>query len=43
VAGRLADWGGHTPAYAVTVVAGGLAVLLAWGAHRVLTRALTPA
>ncbi|HET7327961.1 MAG TPA: MFS transporter [Nocardioidaceae bacterium] len=30
VAGRLADWGGHTPAFAVTVVAGGLASVLAW-------------
>lgn len=28
-AGALADWGGHTPAFAVTVVAGGLASLLA--------------
>jgi MFS family permease len=30
VAGRLADWGGHTPAYAVTVAAGVLAVAISW-------------
>ncbi|MGJ3507777.1 MFS transporter [Enemella sp. A6] len=29
VAGRLADWGGHNPAYAVTVAAAALGVLLA--------------
>ena len=29
VAGRLADWGGHTPAFAVTVTAGLLATVLA--------------
>lgn len=29
LAGRLADWGGHTPAYAVTVAAGVLAALCA--------------
>lgn len=28
VAGRLADWGGHTPAFGVTVCAAGLAVLV---------------
>ena len=28
IAGRLADWGGHTPAFAVTVTAGLLATLL---------------
>ncbi|EWT03599.1 MFS transporter [Intrasporangium oryzae NRRL B-24470] len=39
VAGRLADWGGHTPAYAVTVAAGALAVLLSWAARPVLARA----
>jgi len=43
VAGRLADWGGHTPAYAVTVVAGALALVLAVSAHRVLTRAVNDA
>jgi len=32
LAGRFADWGGHTPAFAVTVLAGGLATLLAWAA-----------
>jgi hypothetical protein len=36
VAGRLADWGGHTPAYAVTVVAGLSATVLAVSAARVL-------
>ena len=40
VAGRLADWGGHTPAYAVTLAAGALAVLLSWAGHGTLTRAL---
>lgn len=39
VAGRLADWGGPTPAYAVTVAAGALAVVLSWGARSVLARA----
>jgi MFS family permease len=39
LAGRLADWGGHTPAYAVTVGAGAAAVLVSWGARRVLERA----
>lgn len=29
LAGRLADWGGHTPAFAVTVGAAGLAVVVA--------------
>lgn len=36
VAGRLADWGGHTPAYAVTVGAAALAVLLSWAATGIL-------
>ncbi|MGH3506150.1 MAG: MFS transporter, partial [Nocardioidaceae bacterium] len=36
VAGRLADWGGHTPAYAVTVVAGLSATVLAVSAAGVL-------
>ena len=39
LAGRLADWGGHTPAYAVTVGAGAAAVLVSWGSRRVLERA----
>ncbi|MER7073304.1 MFS transporter [Terrabacter sp. NPDC000476] len=39
LAGRLADWGGHTPAYAVTVGAGAAAVLVSWGFHRMLERA----
>jgi MFS family permease len=39
LAGRLADWGGHTPAYAVTVVAGAAAVTLSWTCGRVLTTA----
>ncbi|WP_374968004.1 MFS transporter [Terrabacter sp. BE26] len=39
LAGRLADWGGHTPAYAVTVGAGAAAVLVSWGCRRVLQRA----
>lgn len=39
VAGRLADWGGHTPAYTVTVGAGVTAVLVSWGCCRVLSRA----
>ena len=30
LAGRLADWGGQTPAFAVTVAAGGFAAVLAW-------------
>jgi MFS family permease len=38
LAGRLADWGGHTPAYAVTVVAALLAVLLASSSLPVLSR-----
>ena len=40
VAGRLADWGGHTPAYAVTVAAGALAVAISWTARRTLARSL---
>ncbi len=39
VAGQLADWGGYTPAFAVTVTAGVLAVLVSWGSHRLLTSA----
>lgn len=39
VAGRLADWGGHTPAYAVTVLATVLAAAVALGGARVLRRA----
>lgn len=30
IAGRLADWGGHTAAYAITVSAGAMACLLSW-------------
>lgn len=36
VGGRLADWGGHTPAYAVTVGAGLVATALALAAGRAL-------
>ncbi|MDF8265621.1 MFS transporter [Luteipulveratus flavus] len=39
VAGRLADWGGHTPAFAVTVCAGVLAVAVSWSGGRLLSRA----
>jgi predicted MFS family arabinose efflux permease len=39
VAGRLADWGGHTPAYAVTVVAGLVAVTVTLAGRPVLRRA----
>jgi hypothetical protein len=39
VAGRLADWGGQTPAYAVTVAASALAVGLSWSFGGVLRRA----
>ncbi|GAA6524797.1 MFS transporter [Intrasporangium sp. DVR] len=38
VAGRLADWGGHTPAYAVTVAAGALAVAISWSGAPLLGR-----
>lgn len=38
IAGRLADWNGQTPAFAVSVSAGVLAVLLAATAGRVLSR-----
>ncbi|KRF15776.1 MFS transporter [Nocardioides sp. Soil796] len=38
IAGRLADWGGQTPAFAVTVAAGVVAVVVSWGGSRVLTR-----
>ena len=38
VAGRLADWNGHTPAFAVTVSAGLLATLLATAASSRLAR-----
>jgi len=40
VAGRLADWGGHTPAFAVTVGAGVLAVSLSWAGRGTLARSL---
>jgi MFS family permease len=39
LAGRLADWGGHTPAYAVSVAAGLLATVLAVGSMRRLREA----
>ncbi|AKU15617.1 MFS transporter [Luteipulveratus mongoliensis] len=39
IAGRLADWGGHTPAFAVTVAAGVLAVLISWSGRSLLGRA----
>lgn len=39
VAGQLADWGGQTPAFGVTVAVGLVAVLVSWGARRVLERA----
>lgn len=39
LAGRLADAGGHTPAFAVTVCAAGLAVIVSWSCAGVLRRA----
>jgi len=39
IAGRLADDGGHTPAFAVTVGAAGVAVLLAGAANKALREA----
>ncbi|WP_370890646.1 MFS transporter [Janibacter sp. GXQ6167] len=39
IAGRLADWGGHTPAYAVTAAAGLLALLLTTLGRSALRRA----
>ncbi len=39
VAGRLADWGGHRPAFAVTVAAGVLATTLALAGARTLRHA----
>lgn len=41
VAGRLADWGGHTPAYTVTVVAAGVALVVSWSSQRVLRSAVS--
>lgn len=38
VSGRLADWGGATPAYAVTVTAAALAVVVSWGWGSLLVR-----
>jgi MFS family permease len=38
IAGRLADWGGQTPAFAVTVAAGALATLLTLAAASTLRR-----
>lgn len=43
LAGRLADWGGHTPALAVTVGAAALAGVVAWAGGRVLDRAAAAA
>ncbi|MGH3423917.1 MAG: MFS transporter [Nocardioidaceae bacterium] len=43
VAGGLADEGGHTPAFAVTVVAAGLAAALAALSQRTLRSAVVPA
>lgn len=43
IAGRLADWGGHTPAYAVTVGGATLALLLSVLGHRALRSAQQPA
>lgn len=43
VAGRLADWGGHTPAFAVTVSAMGVAAALAFTARSRLRHALDTA
>ena len=42
IAGLLADWGGHTPAYAVTVGAAAAAVALSWGSRSVLRSAEAP-
>ncbi|MEO7784352.1 MAG: MFS transporter [Terracoccus sp.] len=39
VSGRLADWGGVTPAYAVTVAAAALALVVSWSFAALLTRA----
>jgi MFS family permease len=39
LAGRLADWGGHGPAFAVTVAAAALAGLVGWSLRGVLLRA----
>ncbi|NYG58208.1 MFS family permease [Nocardioides daedukensis] len=38
IAGQLADWGGQTPAFAVTVGAGVVAILVSWGGSSVVTR-----
>ncbi|CAG7574454.1 hypothetical protein FB554_2636 [Barrientosiimonas humi] len=42
VAGRLADHGGHTPAFAVTICAGALMLLTAWLGGPVLQRGQRP-
>lgn len=42
VAGQVADIGGHRPAYAVTVAAAALAVLVSWTGRRALERAGRP-
>lgn len=39
IAGRLADWGGHGPAFAVTVAAGGLVAAVTWTLRGVLRSA----
>src|SRR3546814_17252629 len=38
IAGQLADWGGQTPAFAVTVGAGVVAILVSWGGSSVVPR-----
>ncbi|MDN5895562.1 MAG: hypothetical protein L0H93_16245, partial [Nocardioides sp.] len=39
VAGQLADWGGQTPAFAVTVGAGVVATVMSWSSSQMLSRA----
>ncbi|HET7303014.1 MAG TPA: MFS transporter, partial [Segeticoccus sp.] len=39
LAGQLADWGGHTPAFAVTVLAGSIATVAALAGARPVRRA----
>ncbi|WP_067439460.1 MFS transporter [Nocardioides jensenii] len=43
IAGQLADWGGQTPAFAVTVAAGFVALVVSWGGRPVLERAAAAA
>ncbi|WP_110206024.1 MFS transporter [Nocardioides daejeonensis] len=42
IAGQVADLGGHRPAYAVTVAAAAVAVLVSWSGRRTLERARRP-